>query len=269
MPTPQHQPPPPATRSRWPLTLGLAALVVALLGIGGWGYYATQQAQRPLDAAKAYCADLRAHNYTAAYGLLDAQLRGVISQSEYTLESGLRDQVDGPATACTLPQGSSAGVTFSISQSASVPLTITRAHRLTGAIALAQQNGAWRITSIAATLQGTDILPIVTSMRFCQALVAGDYASAYGMLSANEQQSGSEQDFATTYGHAFGGTNGATQLTGCAFNAKAYTVSSNDASATLGATFQGTADVAIPATLALVRQQGGWKIDAITLNLTA
>ena len=262
------------SRSRKPLIigLGLVAMVAVLLGVGGWGYYATQQAQRPLDTAKAYCADLRTHNYTAAYSLLSSQMRGSISQSEYALENTLRDQVDGPATACQLPAGGSAGVTFSIPTSATVPLAITRAqsaHSLTGAITLAPENGAWRITSIAATLQGTDVAPIVTSRRFCEALVAGDYTTAYGLLSTSEQQIGSEQDFATTYSQAFGGANGATKLTGCAFNPRAYTVSSDDASATLNGALQGTPDVAIPTTLALVRQQGVWKIDAITLTLSA
>ena len=258
----------PRSRRRALIVAGVLCALVVLAALGD-AVYNTQQAQRPLDTARAYCADLLSRKYADAYGLLSSAARSQISSTEYALESGLRDQVEGPVTSCRLTHGDSAPVTFlAPASNQRIPLMVTRAKTYTGDIALTQQGDAWRVSTVASALQGTDVAPLALSLRFCQALVVGNYPSAYNDLSPSEQQMGAEQDFASAYAAAFDGANGASRLTTCSPITSTYDVAADDTSASLSLTFEATPNAAIPATFTFVRVGNEWKINTIAINIT-
>ena len=257
-------------RLRTVMTVLIVIVALALgftVGFVGFGYYATQQAQRPAEVAQAFCADLLGKRYDAAFGLLSGpQQQG--GKAAYVRTAGLHDQIDGPVTGCVVTDAAAGMFTLRLINSKTVTMRIQRRKAVSGAVTLTKQGGDWQVASIAQTLQGTDVGPLLVGMAFCADLVAKDYTAAYGELSSGEQAAGDEKAFAASFGSAFGGVE---TLSACTPNIKTYKVAGNDRVATMnvvfGVTFQvgKRTTVTIPATLSVVRQQAGWKVDSIVI----
>lgn len=245
-------------------------LLLAVLGVGGFGLYATHEAQQPTLAAQTFCRDIQTKQYDAAYRMLSSTYQAKMSRAQFVQEAGLHDQVDGSAAACAIVHSNvPTGFTLQLVDSATLGMRITRHKPLDGNITLIKEGTGWKVNSIATSLQGTDLAPLFVGMTFCKALVAKDYTAVYNTFSSHERSGGSESVFASTFTKAFG-TN--LEITGCTPTVASYTIAPNAASATvdvsLQVTFhmQGNGQVKIPATLAFVGEGGAWKVDSIAIK---
>lgn len=274
---PTRRPPQPAARTgaqprRRRLSLGWVAVIVLLLvviGIASYGVYTTRQAQRPYAAAQAFCADLQGKQYTAAYGLLSTAYRKTISLPTFTLTYELHDQVDGPISACSTPAPGSVIYTYSAPTALGVPAHITRKQALQGTLSLVEDGQTWHVSQVGASLQGTDVGPLLAQNTFCGDLIAGNYAAAYAQLAPGAQANGAEQDFATAYAHAFsGGVGGGLTLARCQPDLTTYTVANGDAQVKVMFVAQASGQtVNFPTQFTFIQTRGVWEIANVALRV--
>ena len=135
-----------------------------------------------VQAVEAYCAALQGQHYDTAYALLDSTQQGAETQSAYTSDAKLHDQIDGKVSACAL-KTVAAGNTDT---DASVVLTVTRAKlgQSSGALKLTSGGAQWKITSIDQAVQGTNLLPLAAGQKFCSLLSQAKYTDAYNATSS-------------------------------------------------------------------------------------
>lgn len=266
---------PRRNRLRIALVAATAAALLVAIALGALLFYGYQQEKWPIDAAQTFCADLKAQRYAAAYSRFSLTYQARVSKDQFLAELRLHDVVDGQVTACGLP-GVAAGPAINLGgdKTAVFGARIVRATRgsFEGTIALVKDGDVWRIDRLDDALQGTDLGPLTVGQRLCAALVSGDYATAYMLYSAREQQSlGSTQDFAATYKHAFGGS---LALSGCAPDIKSYQAVGPTASLDIRLTVTEstslgtqTIDVPTPVTLRFIQEGGAWKVDQFEINI--
>src|SRR5487761_2775584 len=266
--------PPAAAPARKGLSL---VCVVLLAGASGLYSYAKSLAAQPQQLMTSYCAALTHDNYRAAYQLLSASAQAQQPEAQYLADAALRDTIQGRVTGCAAtPAQSLSALSFLRTPNALIfNAQMTRLQTkqtTTGQIALTRDVKGWHIAALAPSLRGIDLGPITTEQALCQAFSQRAYAQAYALLSTPYQH---EQGSATTFARAFGDT---LAVTGCAPNLKTYTVNSADQQASLDATLTisvsgttgGAASSAfpLPAQLRFVREAGGWRVDAITPQLS-
>lgn len=259
----------------------LVALVLAVAGVGVAYGYGVSQSGAPQRTISAYCDALRQANYTAAYDLLAPAAQMLIPRQQYVTDGQARDAFYGRVSACQTQFLGADGRFIFWRQPTVVmyALTLQRAGgasahstpvSATGHVALAPDGADWRISTVDASLLGVDLDPLTVASDFCQALIARDYARAYGDLSSPFQH---EQGSASGFAKAFGAVG---KVTTCADTLSTYSVSASDQSAKLaltlgvrGALPGGSATsvaFTIPATLTLVRTAQGWRVDSLTLG---
>jgi limonene-1,2-epoxide hydrolase len=255
----------PPKKSRKGLFIGCGiALVVVLLAcgvLGFLGYSAAQAALQPIKASQTFCNDLKAQDYTSAYGMLSTTYQGQVTQDQFTQASQLHDQIDGSVKTCAPASGNTSSFNFSLDSSkttASFDVTVTRNKEFTGKLSLVKQGSDWKIDAIDPALQGTDLGPLQVANTFCQALVKGDYQTAYNQFSSDRQAAFTEAQYAAQLAQALG--TGAS-ITGCTPNLSTYSVSGTTATldSTLNVSVQGQT-VPVPQTVTFTKENGVWKI---------
>lgn len=269
--TPESPPRQRGHRSRRRVWFTLLVVVVVLLMLGGGGIaaYASIRAGAAVQAAQRYCAALLADNYAAAYDTLSSGLQASSPRDQFLAEGKLHDQIDGRVTSCAVSDGAS-GPLGSISQISSPTLTLdTTLHRAityTGSVTMAKQGSNWKIASISSSLQGSDLAPLKTGQAFCAALVAGNYSTAYGLLSSGQQRQVSEQQFAGQFSNTFAGS--PIRLAGCDLDLATYAAGGTTAHVNALLTVQNTqaSSGLLKVALTMVREGGAWKIDKIQLT---
>ena len=110
-----------------------------------------------------------------------------------------------------------------------------------------------------------DLGPLHTEQALCAAFMGRKYDVAFGLLSAPYQsEQGSEQKFARAFGANL-------VITGCEPALRGYTIDKTGQRASFQVTLDvsvsggsATTKLTLPATMSLVREQGGWRVDAIT-----
>ncbi len=249
--------------------LMILLVVLAFLGVAGYGVYTTTQAERPYETAQVFCADLRSQSYSSAYMLLSSRYQATLSQRLFVLSNQLHDQLNGVINSCSVTSPSSVGFTYRAPTSVSVATVIVRNQTLRGALTLIQQGGSWRVDQIASTLEGTDVGPLLTQARFCDAVMVGNYALAYAQLATGAQAPGSEQDFALAYAHAFSGENGGLKLTQCQPDLTTYKVGATYGKVNVTFVTQGAnQQITFPTVFTFALQNGVWKIASLTTSVT-
>src|SRR5262249_50103397 len=116
--------------------------------------------------------------------------------------------------------------------------------------------------------EGSDLGALVTGQAFCNALVSGNYATAYALQSARKQKQASEKDFASRIKSTFSGN---LKLVDCKPDPKTYTVSETipktnavfDRALTASS---GEQRVSVHVTFQLVNEGGAWKLDDFVIN---
>jgi hypothetical protein len=267
------QPMPPVKKSHRGLWITLASiaaaliLICALLGLLVVKPLADKGAAivGAATVAGTFCGDLKVHNFDDAYNQLSPAYQQQIQQTTFTQGAQLHDQIDGPVTACGTPNNnSSTGVSInSANTQVTLTVTITRKQTFTGDITLVKSASTWKIDKIADALQGTDLGPLQTASAFCTALVKADYQTAYGLLSANQQSQATEAEFQQSI---TSGLQGGATIQSCTPDLTAYTVSGDTATlkSSLDIAISGTT-VSVPTTLALVKENGVWKVSSINI----
>lgn len=218
-----------------------------------------------LDALKAafgFCSAMQAKDYTTAYALVSSDLKdGPSSQSDLSTAAGLWDGIEGPITGCTL---TALGAT-NTDTSASFTVSVVRSKAThTGAVTLAKQGGAWKLTQLDNTLLGPDLTPLITGITFCTAIQQSQYPVAFALLSANWQSSyGSVDNFKQDWGPD---ANGIT-VAGCSQPVlDSYKVSSSDASYDGGIIVERLSDhkqITDNRTFLFVKEGNAWKLDDV------
>lgn len=271
----RRQMPAPVGRSR--LAWGLIALVLLAGGAGGVLAYAARQGGGPARAAADYCTALKAHEYAAAYGSLTTALRAPWTLQRYADEAKLQERIDGSITQCLVVNATDDGsngiwrdlsVAFGGRNSATVRMTITRA-RLgvrDGTVTMLRQADGWKIGQLEAALQGTPLAPLHVADQFCTALVAGDYKTAFGDLSA--RQVGLEQSEATFASQV--ALPAGTRYTSCILDYAGYKVAGSTATLPLTLNIAVTTPTGVPVipakgSVTLVAERGTWKLDGLDL----
>lgn len=212
-----------------------------------------------LGTLGAFCAAMQSQNYTTAYGLLSSAFQPATTQDQFVQAAQAHDAIDGSVSACAL---ASVGTSNS-DTSASVTASITRAKlgARSGTVTLGVEGSAWKISSIASSMQGTDLAALLVDNAFCAAIVSNDLNAAYALTSTAFQQVITPADFAAAFALPTGYA-----ITGCTANDSTYQVQTTQATVdnTVKVTQTATSQSQnITMSITLVLDGGQWRIDRI------
>src|SRR5690242_12073545 len=218
-----------------------------------------------LQASGAFCAAMQGKDYSSAYDLLDSAQQGLVSRDDFVASGKLHDEIDGSITTCALakvPQGNNDQITH-----LTIQLNRSKLGARTGDVTLKFEGSAWKLDATDASLNGTDLRPLVLGGTFCTLFAAGNYGDAYGLLSSAAQATITKAQFIA----GFQTINGYTVKWSCGTpDLTTYTVKSDSASVVIPITdtiaalnFKDTLDTKVE----FVLENGVWKIDdLVTLS---
>ncbi len=218
-----------------------------------------------LQTLGAFCAAEQSQSYSTAFGLLNSTLQTETGTADaFTSAQQLQDQVDGKVTACAIkaiPSGNT-------DTSTTVTVTITRATlgAATGNISLDGTGGTWKISKIDQSVQGSNLLPLLTGTVFCLALVVNDatgYSAAYTLTSSGFQQQVTLAQFTQGLTAILHSLSADAKWTGCTPDLTTYKVTASSAgyNAKLNAVSGTGATGYVPLKFAFVLEGTTWKID--------
>lgn len=212
-----------------------------------------------LLATGAYCQALQSQNYTAAYGMLGSAVTGTLTQAVFVSQAKLHDQLDGTVSACDLVGLGTGNSDTNASLTASIART--KLGQKQGQLSLDVEGGAWKISTIGTSLQGTDLGALLVTQEFCKDLHSANYADLlHNVFSDAYKGNASVADVQAL----FGGAVDDIKWAGCTPIISSYTVSGTSASiqvtlivvqVSTGQTDSG------PILVKLVQQSSGWKVD--------
>jgi len=140
-----------------------------------------------LGALDAFCAALKGQSYTAAYGLLGSTLQSALKPDDFAAQAQIHDQLDGAVTSCAL-DAVTPGPNSDTAAAMRVAIARSKLGAAAGTVGLAVEGGGWKVTQISTPLQGSDLEPLLTGMRFCNLVVSGAWQEAYALVSSRVQE---------------------------------------------------------------------------------
>jgi hypothetical protein len=206
-----------------------------------------------LQETVTFCTALAAKDYSSAYSQLGSVAQGQLTAIQFTAQGTLHDQIDGPVTGCTLVALGSGNDDTTTSLTVSVTRATLGAR--TGNVTLDVENGAWKVAKVDLALLGTDLGPLLVGQQFCTALQAGQYTTAFGLLSSAAQAGHKPDELAPPSGLSY---------VGCEPDLTTYKVSTSSASFNASLKVKDAASgltVPVGITLKFVVEGGNWKID--------
>ena len=210
-----------------------------------------------LQTAAAFCADLQAQNYGAAYALLGGTSRSQLTQTVFTSTLQLNDQIDGTVSSCNLVSLGTGNT--DASASLTVSLTRTKLGQKQGTVSLDVEGGTWKVSDVASGLQGTDISAYLVVTQFCADLASANYNDAFSLISDSFKAGSTEADFA----NAFSGKVDGFKWSGCKPDPTTYKVNGTSATVDVAVTItqlsSGNTGTGI-VTFTLVQSGSAWKI---------
>ena len=212
----------PRRRGLW-IALGIGLLVIVAVIAGAVVFFLPT----PTKVLTAYCNDLKAGNYQAAYNQYASVVQKDLSEADFAAPySSL-----GKPTTCTVGN---------VNSQNHATLTLTFA----SGVKLVYDT---QVASDKINYEKSLSTPSLTLLSYCAAFDAGDFQTAYNQLSSTIQSQVSESQFASS----------SPQLTNC-------TISNLD-NAAGSATITGTNSkgTMLSFDLALVQESGTWKISSI------
>jgi hypothetical protein len=140
-----------------------------------------------LQTLAAFCEAEQSQSYDTAYGLLSTGLQSLAPQTQFSILQTLQDAVDGKVTACAIkaiPAGND-------DTNTTVTVTVTRSTlgAASGTVKLEATGGAWKISQIDQSVQGTNLQPLLVGTEFCLFVGGDDFPDAYKLLASGVQQS--------------------------------------------------------------------------------
>jgi hypothetical protein len=140
-----------------------------------------------LSTADAYCQALQAQDYAAAYALLAGEARDGANAAQFKSLAQTQDQVDGKVTGCALVELGSTN--NDATAELRIAVTRVRLGKRQGLLGLSSTSGTWKIDSVDASLQGTNLAALYVAIRWCGDINSGNYADAYTLSVAKTQVS--------------------------------------------------------------------------------
>src|SRR5262249_53787045 len=150
-----------------------------------------------------------------------ASAKGAALESAFTQDAQLQDQLDGRVRACAVIKGGKDPSAWSQAPQ-TMTLQVARNHDYSGALTLTRDGLGWKIGSLDLAAIGPAVGPWEVAQRFCAALAAGDYATAYGALSRQGQADATKDQFIQAFNDALASSKG--QIASCQLDAASYTV---------------------------------------------
>jgi hypothetical protein len=172
----------PKKKSRRGLWITLSAvgvvlvIIIVFIAMAGNGASST-----PTQTFQAYCSALKAKDANTAYSLYASDVK---SQTSVDNMKALADSTSDCAVSNVSDTAGTAVITY----------TFTNGAKLVEDDKAIQENGSWKID--AQKLRET---PSVTLNDYCNALLQGDYQSAYNQFSSTYQGQVSESKFAASF----------------------------------------------------------------------
>jgi hypothetical protein len=247
-------------------------LVVCCAGGASLLAYATAQAAKPLEAAQAFCGDLKGQAYSAAYTLLSSRYQATLSQTQFVQTAQLQDQVDGTVQSCGLQTGSTSNFSIDFSQNpATIAAQIARKKTFSGNLMLVKQGSDCKIDTVDPSLQGTDLGPLEKGNAFCQFLATGNFAGAWQQFSTSLQAQRPKAQYIANIKSGLAQLSkqlGVTvKIAGCKLGLSTYTVSSDDSTASATSDLMvraGSPSVDQPQKMDFIKEAAGWRIESLT-----
>jgi hypothetical protein len=216
----------------------------------------------------AYCADLKAQQYASAkpagvYTLLGSKLQSATKEADFVQLAQWHDQVDGQVSVCQ-PTAIASGGTDS-AESFTLSITRVKLPAQKGALALDVEGGAWKIGSIAAPLQGSDLGALQTGLRFCDDLASANYADAYTLGDATWWGGRSASQAAALLAGT-SASSGGLIWSACTIDASTLGTKSSYTTYQMKFTFTQKSTgrkATVPETVALAQVSGAWKLHGI------
>jgi hypothetical protein len=217
---------------------------------------------RALLSIRAYCQALTNQDYAATYAMLGSAVQAKTKQAAYAQDAQLHDQVDGKIDSCQLAGLGSANTDSQVT----LKLKLARGKLgvQQGSVSLDVEGDTWKVASIDASLQGSDLGALRATMAFCQDLTNGNYAGVYALLSAAGRGGQSEADWA----NLLSGSTDGVKWTGCTPDITTYAPKGTSAAitATFGLTDLATGESAqYSLALTLVIEDGAWKVSKLAI----
>jgi hypothetical protein len=235
------------------------ALIVAGVGVNAW------EASQPTATLAAFCGALKSQNYASVYRQTPGSAKGTQTESAFTQDAQLQDQLDGHVRACAVVKnGKDANAWSQAPQT--MTLQIARNHNYSGALTLIRDGLGWKIGSLDLAALGPGVGAWEASQHFCAALTAGDYATAYGALSRQGQADATKDQFTKAFNDALASSKA--QIASCQLDVVSYSTQPTTATvvATLtikAATANGDVSAPVKVKFSLVNEAGAWKLDRI------
>jgi hypothetical protein len=252
---------PPHRPLRWLVIAGalIVALIVAGVGLNSW------EASLPTATVAALCSALKGQNYAAVYQQTPDSARGIQTESTFTRDAQLQDQLDGHVRACAVVKHGKDTNTWSQAPQM-MTLQIARNHTYSGALTLTRDGLGWKIGSLDLAGLGPGVGAWEAAQRFCAALTAGDYATAYGSLSRQGQADATKDQFTKAFSDALAASKA--QIASCQLDVTSYSTQPTTATivATLtikATTANGAVSAPVKVKFSLVNEAGAWKLDRV------
>jgi hypothetical protein len=254
---------------RWLIVAGVLLLALVVAGVGATSWESSQ----PTATVAGFCGALKSQSYSAVYQQIPTSAKSARSESGYTQDAQLQDQLDGRVRACAVVRnGKDPGAWSQTPQT--MTLQIERNHDYSGALTLVRDGLGWKIGALDTTALGPIVGPWEAAQRFCAALTAGDFAAAYGALSRQGQANASQEQFTKAFTDALASSKA--QIASCQLDVATYVAQPAAASvaqpaaasvvATLAvqmSTVNGAVSAPVKVTFSLVNEADAWKIDRI------
>jgi hypothetical protein len=235
------------------------ALIVAGVGVNAW------ESSQPTATVAAFCGALKSQDYAAVYRQIPASAKGVETELSFVQDAQLQDQLDGHVHACAVLRNGKEANAWSQAPQA-MTLQIARNHNYSGALTLSRDGFGWKIGTLDLAALGPGVGAWEAAQRFCAALTAGDYATAYGALSRQGQADVTKDQFTKAFSDALASSKA--QIASCQLDVASYSTQPTAASvvATLtvkATTVNGAVSAPLKVKFSLVNEADAWKLDRI------
>jgi hypothetical protein len=213
----------------------------------------------------AFCGALKSQNYASVYQQTPSGAKGTQTESAFAQDAQLQDQLDGHVRACAVVKSGKDGSAWSQAPQ-TMTLQIARNHTYSGALTLTRDGLGWKIGTLDLAALGPGIGAWEAAQRFCSALTAGDYATAYGALSRQGQADATKEQFTQAFNDALASSKA--QIASCQLDVASYVAQPAAASviATLivkTTTLNGNVSAPVKVKFSLVNEADVWKLDRI------
>jgi MecA-like transpeptidase family protein len=237
----------------------VVALIVASAGVNAW------EASQPTATVAAFCGALKGQDYAGVYRQVPPSAKGAGTESAFTQDAQLQDQLDGQVRACAAIRNGKEANTWSQAPQ-TMTLQIARNHNYSGALTLSRDGLGWKIGALDLAALGPGVGAWEAAQRFCAALTAGDYATAYGALSRQGQADATKDQFVSAFSDALASSKA--QIASCQLDVASYSTQPTAASVVAmltvkATTVNGAVSAPLKVKFSLVNEADAWKLDRI------